>query len=177
VLTSDELATAHGFPRQLVLPSFPVVILEYPPCQVLSAILDPVWETHEVRLVDENPRPIKRPKDFLQTYIPSLKRHLSHDWIDVTLITATASKADDASLPCRMWDSRLELLFPGCLPALDPFRLWCLKWQRRRLIREIRTYMSEIFGPNWVCELLRLRQLMRFGSLREHKGGLMFQLI
>lgn len=125
VLTSDELATAHGFPRHLVSDSFPVELLTHPPCQLLTASLDPVWEKIHPVSVDINPRSAKRQKET-DTYFPEIKRHLPHDWIDETLITSTASKADDAALTSRLWDSRLELLFPGCTPSLDRLRLFLL---------------------------------------------------
>lgn len=59
VLTTDELATAHGFPRHVTLPNFPIHFLEYPPCQILSASLDPIWIVKEDNVTDLNPRPSK----------------------------------------------------------------------------------------------------------------------
>lgn len=169
-LSTEELATAHGFARQLVFQNFPVHMLDYPPCQLLTASLDPVF-VKEVYVSDSNPAPLKRIKDSHQTYFPELKRHLAHSWIDVSLITATASKADNAELPSRLWDSRLELVFPGSLPFLDFLRRRILQLHRKRLLREVRRYLSVTFGTNWATELVTQRKLISVGSLRSHQGG------
>ena len=65
ILTTEELATAHGFPRHVTLPNFPIHFLEYPPCQILSASLDPIWLVNDERVLDLNPRPTKRTREFV----------------------------------------------------------------------------------------------------------------
>lgn len=109
VLRIDELASIHGFPRHQITPNFPTSLLELPPCQLLSTSLAVVW-SHEPSprpafptAFESNPRPNKRLKDT-ETYLPLLKRYLAHDWFDTSVITATASKADNAESPCRLWD-------------------------------------------------------------------------
>ena len=145
-------------------------MLEYPPCQLLTASLDHVFVKIEQPL-DTTPWELQRIPISHQTYIPALKRYLSHAWIDETLITSTASKADNAALPCRLWDARLELVFPGCLPHLNFMRRKCLQFMRRRLFREIRFYLRESFGTNWSTTLALHRSRIALGSVTEHWGG------
>lgn len=80
-----------------------------------------MWKVETLVVTDINPTPLKRHKESIETYIPSIKKHLPHTWIDLSLSTATASKADDAAAPCRLWDARLELLFTGCTSHLAWF--------------------------------------------------------
>lgn len=172
-LSLAELAGVHGFPRNLILPSLPEHVIEWPPCQSLAACLEPVWTSHHTPPADVNPRPMKRSRENEnETWLPSLDRYLPHDWIDESLITATASKVDDAKSPCRLWDVRLDLLFPGCTPKLEALRRGVLLWIRRRLLREIRKYLRTTFSATWVSDLLFLRHLkLTSGSSRELEGG------
>lgn len=172
-LRIDELASIHGFPRQQIFANFPRSILDMPPCQLLSASLDVVWvpEVPLSPVLDTNPCPAKRPEE-IETYLPKLKRFLSHDWVDTSIITAKALKADDAASPCRLWDARLELLFPGVTPYLETLRRAILGWIRRRLWREIRVYLSCTFNQDWALELYRLRrQALLLGPQRGLLGG------
>ena len=100
-LSIDELAHAHGFPRNLVFPRFPKQLLDCPPCQLLLAGVSPVWAVISPAGSDPNPKPLKRRKEeSLTTYLPNIKKYLPHTWIDISLITATARKSDDAAAPC-----------------------------------------------------------------------------
>lgn len=106
VLLTEELASIHGFPRQQILSTFPRSLLAFPPCQLLTASLNVAWTVEAEQtspVLASNPRPSKRSRDSeTHTWLPDIQRYLPHDWVDVSVITATASKADDAAAPCRL---------------------------------------------------------------------------
>lgn len=174
VLTLEELGTVHGFPRHLILPNFPSHFLELPPCQLLLASLKSIWLPLPATVYSPTiSQPIKQAKE-VNTWLPTLRRYLSHSWIDDSLITATASKADDAATPCRLWDARLELIFPGCTPKLGIIRDFVLGWMRHRLLREIRCYLSHTFGPGWSARLSIARATRAKGPVTGLLGGFNF---
>lgn len=171
VLTINELAASHGFTRSAILPSFPKHILTYPPCQLLLSSLEAIWPIRQPSIFDVIFQPIMHIFRETRTWIPALRRYLLHDWIDASIITSTASKADDAALPYHLWDNRLELLFPGCTPHLDALRQTLLRWMRRCLVKEISQYLGECFGSHWVQDLQLARQWSRKALLHGDRGG------
>lgn len=171
-LNLEELAASHGFPRSVILPSFPKHMLTYPPFQLLTSSLDSMWPMLPLTFSSALLPPILKIIHESCTWIPALRRYLSHDWIDASLITSTASKADDAELPCRLWDNRLDLLYPGCTPYLGILRQGFLQWMRRRLVREISDYLCETFGYNWVNPLHFQRQSSFKAPFHGEQGGI-----
>ena len=91
-LSIPELAAVHEFPRKVMTTNFPISLLALPPCQLLSVCLEPTWKVLDPLLPIALPSPIRLPPTT-ETYIPSIHKFLSHDWIDDTLVTATARKA------------------------------------------------------------------------------------
>ena len=110
-----------------------------------------------------------------RTYIPSLGRYLTHEWIDEKLASAKASKADDAGIPTHMWDMRITKLFPSLATQLGEWgtHLWIgtevprtylaffrhrlMGLLRRKIWKELRAYLALIHGPNWCSDLLTIR--------------------
>jgi hypothetical protein len=62
-----------------------------------------------------------QPEDVRDTWLTSICCWLPHTWIDETLISAKAAKADDADLSIHLWDQRISLGLErptGTLPAI-----------------------------------------------------------
>jgi hypothetical protein len=81
-----------------------------------------------------------------RSWIPAIYRFLPHTWIDMAVTASKALKHDDAAPPSHLWDQRLVLLYPKCLPVLDWIRSKLLCMFRHRLLREVCGYLHHRFG-------------------------------
>jgi hypothetical protein len=127
-LTTHELAHAYGLPKVLAQRAdLDDSLFRYPPVQILDAIIQGFLATDSTALpcspTATVPPPLRLGSESLiqQSWIPSLGRYLSHEWIDTSLVTIKAIKHDNASAPSHLWDARMTLLFPGCAKALPTY--------------------------------------------------------
>jgi hypothetical protein len=73
-----------------------------------------------------------------QTWLPELKRYLSHAWINDDYVTAKAAKSDAAEVPTTLWDQRILLPLPWATGVLRFLRTRLLARLQRRLYCEFR---------------------------------------
>jgi hypothetical protein len=93
-----------------------------------------------------------------KTWLASIGKFLPDSWSDESLISDKAAKADGSSVPVHLRDKRSTLvLLQLNKPALAGFRLLALIWQRKYMHRQLRSYLREKFGSDWLPRLLRVR--------------------
>eukprot|EP00980_Cylindrotheca_fusiformis_P027010 scaffold18391_cov83-Cylindrotheca_fusiformis.AAC.3 len=103
------------------------------------------------------------PSDLHRSWLPSLQRWLPHEWIDSSLLTPKAAKADNAMLPTHLWDRHISLLFPCPPRSLDCLRAFFFSVSCRLLFRSFRSYMLQTHGDRWTSYVHR-----------SHSGGVFF---
>ena len=161
-LSPAEVLTAWDIPRHFH-PAKPTIdlITGLVPMKSILAVFDSV-----APLVVSNSQQFGAPplpplrshrSDPRGTYLPSIKKWLSQAWIDQSLVTEVAKKADDAAVPTHLWDMRI------CLPldvdhkslavrrSLRIFRSLLLDRLKLNVIRSFRHYMTITHPQKW-CE-------------------------
>eukprot|EP00980_Cylindrotheca_fusiformis_P022018 scaffold8903_cov106-Cylindrotheca_fusiformis.AAC.3 len=91
------------------------------------------------------------PSDLHRSWLPQLQCWLPHDWIDRSLLTPKAAKADAAELPTHLWDKRVSLIFPCPVLALERLRSFFFTVACRSLFRSFLRYMRQSHGPLWTA--------------------------
>jgi hypothetical protein len=185
-LTTGELASAFGFSVRLRMGeisklSFNVCV----PIQLLHSILLPVLTSTGPTIGCKRHKiqwdPIREPRligtgSVLDTdgalakrsWLPSIQRWLSHQWIDPELVTATAAKRDDACVPTSLWDARLTLLYPGVTRLhLETLRSWLLRRCRLNVTRSLLRFLRSQHSIGWALQLTKSRA-------SRHQGGVLF---
>jgi hypothetical protein len=152
-----------------------------PPVQILDAILSGIPTTPPLARSDvmgfrakHHGLPQARSSfssNINASWIEGLCRFLSHEWIDMSLITTKALKHDKAVAPSHLWDARLELLFPGIAPHVSLFRRCMLNRYRLSILREIRLYLVQRYGVSWPAVLQQSRRASMLGRLNPRTGG------
>jgi hypothetical protein len=176
-LTPDEVGIAFGLPAfqrlgGLTMSSFPLV-----PVQIMDGILKAYGrrESHQTPLRPPIPDPAVA--DEKQSWLPSVQRFLSHDWIDPILVTSKAAKADDAGIQQSMWDARSTLLFPWAVHVLAFLRSRLMGLVQRILYLELKVHLQSEHGHDWLQRLLAARRkiaapvTLRGGRKRTWGGG------
>jgi hypothetical protein len=151
-LTPDELGVAFGFPSWLrhdglLVSSFPLVPIQ---------ILDGVYAESSPRSRPSNRYPSSLLAALLSR-LPCVRKFLSHDWIDASVVTSKAAKRDDAAPPTHLWDARCVLVFPHLGPALPHLRVGVMPRIVYKLFKEFAVYMREHYGSQWASLLVALR--------------------
>jgi hypothetical protein len=162
-LSLKELACAFDLPSSshdavvspdLLLPLFPLKLLEAPLHHVLSMFLSASPSILPLPQVLRSDLPSGRSSG--QTWLPTIEKFLPDTWSDENLISDKAAKADTAPVPQHLWNNRCTLVLPQLtVRALNGFRLLALCWQRRYMYRQLLTYLATQHGVGW---LLRLRK-------------------
>jgi hypothetical protein len=80
-----------------------------PVVQILDGILSALVDT-KVTVPSFIPKifRVSIPVPITQTWLPSLQRFLSHDWIDLEKVTDVAAKHDDEAVPVSLWNRRIS---------------------------------------------------------------------
>jgi hypothetical protein len=107
-----------------------------------------------------------------QTWLPELKRYLSHAWINDDYVTAKAAKSDAAEVPTALWDQRILLPLPWATGVLRFLGTRLLARLQRRLYCEFRQYLKDSYGENWSAQLHRDR-LRRRNVVLENRERLL----
>ena len=83
------------------------------------------------------------------TFLVSIGRTLSHNWIDPNVIASSTSKADKSPVPQAMWDKRIELVFSnktGVKNLIVQLRNGLLRLYRRRLLHSFIFYLRTCYN-------------------------------
>ena len=159
-LSPKELFAAWDVPLWAPRPDRPSVavnlLLVMPPLRILLGVSDALCSTLSL------PRELLRGHTLasLQVpvhdprgeWLPTVDRWLSFDWIDSSLLTAKAAKADAASLPTQLWDRRISLLWPSWRPnALERLRHVLFGYTCRRVFLSFRSHLLRVHGPAWTA--------------------------
>jgi hypothetical protein len=159
VLTSAEIAKAHGMPAVLAnREDLDQQVFTYPPVNIMDAFIQGFSSSH-TQLRQQTNTPVAVPPHTTstarnttypkQSWIPALGCFLAHDWIDDSLVTAKAVKHDNATTPSQLWDARLIQIFPHCASALTVLRTRLLIRYRRRVYKEAVHHLHEQYGKRW----------------------------
>jgi hypothetical protein len=109
--------------------------------------------------------------------LPLIGRFLPHSWVDVSLITEKAGKADDAGVPIHLWDQRISLVLEVPLSVIATMRKWLFKRYCRGLMRSLALFLSRCHGSDWAQQLTVLRkehsrqQSVDIPPLKRLRGG------
>ncbi len=91
-----------------------------------------------------------------RTFLPSIGKHLSHDWILAGEVSDKAVKSDDALVQNGMWDKRISDPYASFTPrVLEALRRLGHRCYCRSLWRSLRTYIYCRYGQRWLhayCE-------------------------
>jgi hypothetical protein len=84
-------------------------------------------------------------------------KYLPHSWVDDSLITEKAGKADDAGVPIHLWDQRISLVLDVPLLVIETMRKWMFKRYCRGLMRSLASFLCRCHGRDWAHQLTVLR--------------------
>jgi hypothetical protein len=148
-LTPGELSQVYGLPmlcryEGLCKQDFEPLI----PAHIFQGLHDQLWIATDVA----NSRGVSQPRNHrlplfkfpcsTRSWISSIGRWLTHEWIDCTQVTSKASKRDDAVIAIDMWDKLLLLLYPKCSSHhLNTLRTWLLVRVTRLICRGLRAHL------------------------------------
>jgi hypothetical protein len=78
-------------------------------------MIAPILPSPEAGLVSSPVTPCMGPD--LGVMLPLIGKYLVHSWVDATLVTEKAGKADNAGVPTQLWDqgATLVLVVPVCI--------------------------------------------------------------
>jgi hypothetical protein len=122
-LTISELGIAFGIPSYFRTAVEHATLFPLVPLQILDEILSALMDTRVVA-----PSFIAKvaraaiPAPLTKTWLPTLQKFLSHEWIDLEKITDDAAKRDDAAAPVSLWNRRISLVLPCTDDNLDGWR-------------------------------------------------------
>lgn len=180
-LTASELADIYGIPVRLKphIESQPSVFSLLVPIGLLHHWLIPLIRA-PVPSVDSFSVPPPAPKrlcpsrhgttDEIGTWLPTIQKWLPHTWVDASLVTNKAVKADNAGIPVDLWNQRLLLLYPQwSTHHLDSLRTMILRRCRYNLFRSFCAFLTHKFTNHWVY----LLAFIRAKALPGHDGGRM----
>jgi hypothetical protein len=169
-LTSEESAISFGVPHQLYDGGIQFSEIPTVPVQTLHALLEgshmacrPVPGA-TIRLE----RSLEAPKS--STWLPTIKKFLSHEWVDTTAVTDKAVKSDDADVNTHMWEQRVNLPLPWAAAGFKILKRRMERFQRTRLYREFTEFMRDKYGSNWLSSLEAARRLRRKGPKGTYRG-------
>eukprot|EP00980_Cylindrotheca_fusiformis_P021935 scaffold8770_cov167-Cylindrotheca_fusiformis.AAC.2 len=171
-LTPRELLLAWDFPLWAPAPRTRRHTVELlglsPPLRILLQLSDAARRSLALSTVPLRGAPLptltSNTSDGGRTWLPSLGTWLSHDWIDLSLLTPKAAKADAAALPTHMWDKRVSLVFPCATIVLHRLRSFLFSCACRLVFRSFVTFMRGKHGRTWSA----------FASLPRQTGGVRF---
>eukprot|EP00980_Cylindrotheca_fusiformis_P018324 scaffold5977_cov98-Cylindrotheca_fusiformis.AAC.1 len=156
-LTARELLLAWDFPlwtpTPVSRPQAANILGRFPPLRILLQLSDAA-----LRVLSSSLSPITGlPLPALaapsapssKSWLPRLSRWLPHDWIDASLLTPKAAKADGAVVPVHLWDRRISLLFPCSSSTLDCLRRFFFSCACRWVFRSLRLYLRSTHGLLW----------------------------
>lgn len=89
------------------------------------------------------------------TWLPGIERYLSHSWIDLSLITEGARKADNAGVPVDLWNFRtcqplgVDHTCPSVTRRLNVLRRLFLDRLKLTAILDFNIYMSSKHQTAW----------------------------
>jgi hypothetical protein len=124
------------------------------PLSLFNAVLDrtllmiaPILPSPEAGLASSNVVPSLAPD--LGVMLPLIGKYLVHSWVDATLATEKAGKADNAGVPTQLWDQRVTLVLGVLVRILNivrVFRQYC-----RNLMRSLCTFLVSCEGLRWAA--------------------------
>lgn len=155
-LSPGELADIYGFPVRLKIhidqqpEVFPLLV----PFGLLHSMVLPLLRLPTMpgsgsklsalsnKRVRLDSLPSVSASDDAGTWLPHIQRWLPHTWIDTSLVTNKAVKADNAGIPVTLWDDRLLLLYPHwSVRHLNVLRSFLLRRCRYNLFRSFRNFL------------------------------------
>jgi hypothetical protein len=123
-LNLKELACSFDLPSPshatvteaaLLLPLYPLKLMEAPLQHILTLLSGPVTAAPVATPLVEDLSSSVSPG---QTWLPTLGKFLPDTWLDETIISDKAAKADDAlQVPEHLWDNRSTLVLPQLTKA------------------------------------------------------------
>ena len=109
-------------------------------------------KSHQTPL--QTPIPGPAALDSKQSWLPLVQSFLPQDWIDASLVTSKAAKADDAGIWQSMWDARSTLVFPWAVQVLAFLRSRPMGLIQRKLYLELKDHLRSEHGHDWLQRLL-----------------------
>jgi hypothetical protein len=152
------------------------------PLSLFNAILDrtltmiaPILPSPEAGSVSSPVVPSIRPD--LGVMLPLIGKYLVHSWVDATLVTEKAGKADNAGVPTQLWDQRITLVLAVPVRILNIVRKALFRRYCQNLVRSLCTFLVSCAGPRWAARLVEIRRLRRITletepPLKRFWGGL-----
>jgi hypothetical protein len=156
------------------------------PLSLFNAILDrtltmiaPILPSPEAGLVSSPVVPSIGPD--LGVRLPLIGKYLVHSWVDATLVTEKAGKADNAGVPTQLWDQRITLVLAVPVRILNIVRKALFRRYCRNLMRSLCTFLVSCAGPRWAARLVEIRRLRRITletepPLKRLRGGSLFSI-
>lgn len=120
------------------------------PMKTLVAASDAFLATLQLKFSSEGGNPLPAltvaPGDSRGVWLPSLNVWLLHDWMDVSLLTAKAAKADNSGIPVHLWNQwvSLALQTPSC--TLPTIQNCMFGWTCRRVVTSFCQHMMDTHG-------------------------------
>ena len=142
-LSNPELHGMYGFPSK-----GPSSLTGRVPLQMLEALIDPVCRRdtsprEQLSTLHYSPPSYVEPVEGI--WMPKISRMLPHTWRS-DVVSTVSTKADTASVPMHMWNSRVTTIFPSFSPyILDRLRNLVLRRAKRMFRKEIILYLMDIY--------------------------------
>ena len=181
-LSSEELCFVFGLPA-LFLKFVDENIFPFPPVQVSSSILKQflgcITSPSNIRRNASTciPTPLPVPDDSV-TYLENLKLILPPAWKQNKRSTEKAAKSDDAEVDYSLWNDRILSIWPVFRAALTPLRALVMRYQKRKLYLEFRSYLRSTYSQVYLDYLkLRFSLYRVLFSTKRAKGGLFKDLL
>ena len=134
------------------------------PLSLFNAILDrtltmiaPILPSPEAGLVSSPVVPSIGPD--LGVMLPLIGKYLVHSWVDATLVTEKAGKADNAGVPTQLWDQRITLVLAVPVRILNIVQKSLLRSYCHNLMRSLGTFLPSCAVHRLAAQL---GQLFRF---------------
>jgi len=167
-LTGDELCSAFDIPNWMK--PTPSVLQDWVdsdifssmlPLQLFSAVLDETVLLIAPALAMTKPAPTSFDIEDASSYgvqLDTINKFLVHSWIDPSLVSEKAVKADDAGVATEMWDQRISLVLSVAVDAMNKIRTMILRRLRRRNTRSLISFLENVHGGDWLDKIILLRQ-------------------
>jgi hypothetical protein len=119
-INSRRIGNCFGMPSWLLTDDLSALHFPFVPVQIMDGCLKalcaaPTNVIHQL----PTPKPRRSPAGRNQTWLPELKRYLSHAWINDDYVAAKAAKSDAAKVPTALWDQRILLPLPSATGSTD----------------------------------------------------------